>query len=104
MYLFPQFFKNKIVQRFYETSADNLQDLISERLKFLSPKQATGCFGIFTTAHRAVVPNFPFKKDLILYLNSSRAAPKVGISASLQQAAGNSNLKIHWQEIVLMVE
>jgi hypothetical protein len=26
-------------------------------------------------------------------LNSSRAAPKVGISASLQQAAGNSNLK-----------
>ena len=45
-----------------------------ERLKFLSPQQATGYFGIFTTAHRAVVPHFRFKKDLILYLNSSRAA------------------------------
>ena len=32
-----------------------------------------GCFGIFTTAHRVVVPHFRFKKDLILYLNSSRA-------------------------------
>jgi hypothetical protein len=39
-----------------------LRDLISERftrrlfgwLKFLSPQQATGYFGIFTTAHRAV--------------------------------------------------
>jgi hypothetical protein len=83
-----------------------LRDLISERLKFLSPaapqagfplrsnKLATGYFGIFTTAHRAVVPHFRFKKDLILYLNSSRAAPKVGISVSLQQAAGNSNLKL----------
>jgi hypothetical protein len=57
---------NKIVQRFYETPAPLKagRDLISERLKFLSS-----------------------------YLNSSRAAPKVGISASLQQAAGNSNLK-----------
>jgi hypothetical protein len=45
-----------------------------ERLKSLSPQQATGYFGIFTTAHRAVVPHFRFKKDLILYLNSSRAA------------------------------
>jgi hypothetical protein len=45
-----------------------------ERLKFLSPQQATGYFGIFATAHRAVVPHFRFKKDLILYLNSSRAA------------------------------
>ena len=44
-----------------------------ERLKFLSPQQATGYFGIFTTAHRAVVPLFRFKKDLILYLNSARA-------------------------------
>jgi hypothetical protein len=41
-----------------------------------------------------MVPHFRFKKDLILYLNSSRAAPKIGISVSLQQAAGNSNLKI----------
>jgi hypothetical protein len=32
-------------------------------------------------------------RDLINDLNSSRAAPKVGISVSLQQAAGNSNLK-----------
>jgi hypothetical protein len=46
-----------------------------ERLKFLSPQQAaTGYFRIFTTALRAVVPHFHFKKDLILYLNSSRAA------------------------------
>jgi hypothetical protein len=46
-----------------------------ERLKFLSPQQAaTEYFGIFTTAHRTVVPHFRFKKDLILYLNSSRAA------------------------------
>jgi hypothetical protein len=34
-----------------------------------------------------------YLRDLILYLNSSRAAPKVGISVSLQQAAGISNLK-----------
>jgi hypothetical protein len=33
-----------------------------------------GYFGIFTTARWAVVPHFRFKKDLILYLNSSRAA------------------------------
>jgi hypothetical protein len=32
-----------------------------------------GYFEIFTPAHRAVVPHFRFKKDLILYLNSSRA-------------------------------
>jgi hypothetical protein len=43
-------------------------------LKFLSPQQSTGYFGIFTTAHGAVVQHFRFKKDLILYLNSSRAA------------------------------
>jgi len=30
--------------------------------------------------------------DFILYLNSSRAAPRVGISITLQQAVGNSNL------------
>jgi len=53
-----------------------------ERLKFLSPQQATGYFGIFTTAHRTVVPHFRFKKDLILYLNSAL------------QAAGNSNLNM----------
>ena len=51
-----------------------------ERLKFLSLQQAMGYFGIFTTAHRAVVSHFRFKKDLILYLNSPL------------QAAGNSNL------------
>jgi hypothetical protein len=54
-------------------------------LKFLSPQPRRrdfrfastsfwGYFGIFTTAHRAVVPHFRFKKDLIFYLNSSRAA------------------------------
>jgi len=37
-----------------------------------------GYFGIFTTAHRVVVPHFRFKKDLILYLDSSRVAPKTG--------------------------
>jgi hypothetical protein len=74
------------VKRFYETPAPLKagRDLINERLKFLSPQpesgiyaslqQATGYFGIFTTALRAVVPNFRFKKDLILYLNPSRAA------------------------------
>jgi len=60
-----------------------------EKLKFLSPQQATRYFGIFTAAHRAVVPHFRFKKDLILYLNSPL------------QAAGNSNLnrKIPTQRI-----
>ena len=38
-----------------------------ERLKFLSPQQATGYFAIFTTAHRAMVPHFRFKKDLRPY-------------------------------------
>jgi hypothetical protein len=45
-----------------------------EKLKFLSPQQATGYFGIFTTAFRALVSHFRFKKVLSLYLNSSRAA------------------------------
>jgi hypothetical protein len=45
-----------------------------ERLKFLSPQKATGYFGIVITALQAVVTHFRFKKDLILYLNSSRAA------------------------------
>jgi len=40
-----------------------------------------------------VAPHFHFKKDLNFYLDSSRAATKVGISASRQQAAGNSNLE-----------
>jgi len=73
-----------------------------ERLKFLSPQPrkrdlrftstSYGVFRNFYHSLRAVAPHFRFKKDLILYLNSSRAAPKVGISVSLQQAAGNSNL------------
>jgi hypothetical protein len=42
-----------------------------------------------------------YLRDLILYLNSSRAAPKVGISVSLQQAAGNSNLNSY---ILLKIE
>jgi hypothetical protein len=45
-------------------------------LKFQSPQHATGYFGFFTEAHRALVPHFRFKKDLILYLNSSRAASR----------------------------
>jgi len=51
------------------------RDLINERftrrlfgwLKFLSSQLSTGYFGIFTTAHRAFVPHFRFKKDLIFY-------------------------------------
>jgi hypothetical protein len=76
---------NKIVQRFYEIPSPLKagRDLINERLKFLprspesgiyaSLQQATGYFGIFTTAHRAVVPHFHFKKDFILYLKKGRA-------------------------------
>jgi len=45
-----------------------------ERLKFLSPQQATEYFKIFTTALQALVPHFRFKKNLTLYLNSSHAA------------------------------
>jgi len=98
-------FKDKIVQRFYETP-ENLSSGSNKRKAKIpipaDPKTGfplrfnmlLGYFGIFSTAHRAVVPHFRFKKDLILYLNSSRAAPKVGISVSLQQAAGNSNLNI----------
>jgi len=58
----------------------NLRDLISERFtrrrwaKIPIPLQATGCFGVFITTLRAVAPHFRFKKDLIFYLNSSRAA------------------------------
>jgi hypothetical protein len=33
-----------------------------ERLTFLSPQQATGYFGIFTTAFKAVVSHFRFKE------------------------------------------
>jgi hypothetical protein len=109
--LFPDSFPNKIVQRFYETpeclSSGSNKRKVYPPFVWLAkipipaaPKtgfplrfnKLLGYFGIFTTAHRAVVAHFRFKKDLILYLNSSRAAPKVGISVSLQQAAGNSNL------------
>ena len=73
---------NKIVQRFYET---RLCRSVWRKAKIpipATPKTGfplrfntlLGYFGIFTTAHRAVVSHFRFKKDLILYLNSSRAA------------------------------
>ena len=56
-----------------------------ERLKFLSPQPRRRDFLFASTRfwgtseflpqpHRAVAPHFRFKKDLILYLNSSRAA------------------------------
>ncbi len=49
--------------------------LFGERLKFLSPYQATGYFGIFATAFRAAAPHFHLNKVFIFfYLNSSRAA------------------------------
>jgi hypothetical protein len=61
-----------------------LRDLICERLKFLFPQPrkrdlrftstSQGAFRNFATAHRTVVLHFRFKKDLILYLNSSRPA------------------------------
>jgi hypothetical protein len=102
----------KIVQRFYETPEDLSSGSNKRKAKIpipAAPKTGfplrfntlLGYFGIFTSAHRAVVPHFSFKKDLILYLNSSRAAPKVGISVSLQQAAGNSNLNIPLKEVIL---
>jgi hypothetical protein len=86
----------KIVQRFYETQ---LCRSVWRKAKIPLPaapktefplrfNTLLGYFGIFTKAHRTVVPHFRFKKDLILYLNSSRAAPKAGISVSLQQAGG----------------
>jgi hypothetical protein len=73
---------NKIVQRFYET---RLCRSVWRKAKIPIPaapktgfplrfNKLLGYFGIFTTAQRAVVPHFRFKKDLILYLNSSRAA------------------------------
>jgi hypothetical protein len=72
-----------------------LRDLISERLKFISPQQSKGYFGIFTTAHRAVVPHFRFKKDLILYLNSSRAARSGEFKFKLEKKVSqNLNLRV----------
>jgi len=73
---------NKIVQRFYETRLcrsvwrkAKIPILAAPKTGFpLRFNTLLGYFGIFTTAHRAVVPHFRFKKDLILYLNSSRAA------------------------------
>jgi hypothetical protein len=73
---------NKIVQRFYET---RLCRLVWRKAKIpipAAPKTGfplrfntlLGYFGIFTTARWAVAPHFRFKKDLVLYLNSSRAA------------------------------
>ena len=92
------------MQRFYETPEGLSSGFNKRKAKIPIPaapktifplrlNTLLGYFEIFTTAHRAVVPHFRFKKDLLLYLNSSRAVPKVGISVSLQQAPGNSNLK-----------
>jgi len=38
---------------------------IKERLKFLSPQQATGYFGIFATALWGAAPHFRLKEVLI---------------------------------------
>jgi hypothetical protein len=78
-------YQDKIVQRFYETPEDLSSGSNKRKAKIpIPPAPKTGFslrfntllgyFGIITTAHRAVVPQFRFKKDLILYLNSSRAA------------------------------
>ena len=75
---------NKIVQRFYETPAGKPSGSNEQKAKIpipAAPKTGfplrfntlLGYFGNFTSAHQAVVPHFRFKKDLILYLNSSRA-------------------------------
>jgi hypothetical protein len=52
-----------------------------------------GYFGIFATTLRVEPPHFRFEKDFNFYLNSSRAAPKAGISVSLQQTAGEFKFK-----------
>jgi hypothetical protein len=81
---------NKIVQRFYETRlCRSVWRKVYPPFVWLAkipipavPKTGfplrfntlLGYFGIFITAHRAAVPHFRFKKDVILYLNSSRAA------------------------------
>jgi len=83
-------FWNKIVQRFYEPRlCRSVWRKVSPPFVWLAkipipaaPKTGfplrfntlLGYLGIFTTAHRAVIPHFRFKKDLILYLNSSRTA------------------------------
>jgi hypothetical protein len=80
---------NKIVQRFYETRlCRSVWRKVYPPFVWLAkipipaaPKTGfpfrfntlLGYFGIFTTAHRTMVPHFRFKKVLILYLNSSRA-------------------------------
>jgi hypothetical protein len=43
-------------------------------LKFLSPQQGAGYFGIFATTLRVEPTHFRFEKDFNFYLNSSRAA------------------------------
>ena len=73
---------DKIVQRFYETRLcrsfwRKAKIPIPAALKTgfsLRFNTLLGYFGIFTTTLQAVVPHFRFKKDLILYLNSARAA------------------------------
>ena len=60
---------NKIVQRFYETPE-----------------------GLSSGSNKRKVLHFRFKKDLILYLNSSRAAIRKGIFDKQQR---DSNLKEH---------
>jgi hypothetical protein len=73
------------VQRFYETLEGLSSGSNKRKAKIpITAAQKTGFplrfntllgyFGIFTTAHRAVVPHFRFKKDFTLYLNSSRVA------------------------------
>ena len=79
--------ENKIVQRFYETRLcrsvwrkAKIPIPAGPKIGFqLSFNKLLGYFGIFTTAHRAVEQHFRFKKDLIFYLNSCRAANQRGI-------------------------
>jgi hypothetical protein len=91
--------QNKIVQRFYETPEGLSSGSNKRKAKIpipAAPKTGfplrfntlLGYFGIFTTAHRAVVPHFRFKKDLILYLNSSRAA-----------SSGEFKFKLQWIDL-----
>ncbi len=66
-------------------------------LKFLSPQQATGYFGIFTTALWAVAPHFLLKKDFNFHLNSSRAASSGEFK--FKSFVPNTDVSISWMKI-----
>jgi len=63
---------NKIVQRFYQT---RLCRSVWRKAKIPIPAASYGVFrNFYHSPPGGCVPHFRFKKDLMLYLNSSRAA------------------------------